>query len=188
MNTTPTTTNSRKLLVPLATLLVAGAVAVGSGATWTAESGSAVTATAGDLVHLNSEDGATLAVTNLKPGAEETGSLTITNDGSLDSTLALRPSGNQDGFAAGDVTLTVRAVHGTDSALIYTGDFAGLTTDRAVGTLDADTQAADAITVEFTVAMAGDAAETNQGKSAALDLEFVTTQTSADESDANWLS
>ena len=86
-----TKTNTRKILVPLATLLVAAAVAVGSGATFTSSSESAITATAGDLVHVNSEDGATLNVTDLKPGDTQTGSLTITNTGSLDSDLTLVP-------------------------------------------------------------------------------------------------
>jgi hypothetical protein len=60
---TTTNSNSRKVLVPLATLLVAGAVAVGSGATWTAESDSAITASSGKIAHSNSKKDATLTVT-----------------------------------------------------------------------------------------------------------------------------
>ena len=110
-----TKTNTRKILLPLATLLVAAAVAVGSGATFTSSSDSAITATAGDLIHVNSEDGATLNVTNLKPGATETGSLTITNSGSLNSTLELVVTPGTDPantFQAGAVTLTIDSVDG----------------------------------------------------------------------------
>ena len=45
------TTNRRKILIPLATLLAAGAVAVGSGATFTSTSVSSSAVTAGTLVH-----------------------------------------------------------------------------------------------------------------------------------------
>ena len=45
------TTNRRKILIPLATLLAAGAVAVGSGATFTSTTMSASAVTAGTLVH-----------------------------------------------------------------------------------------------------------------------------------------
>jgi spore coat-associated protein N len=185
MNTT-TNSNGRKVLVPLATLLVAGAVAVGSGATWTADSSSAVSATAGNLVHVNNHDNATLTVTNLKPGATETGSLTIKNTGSLDSTLTLEPTVVSDAFKAGDVTLTIKAVHSGAATQVYSGNFAGLTAVKTVGTLDAEATA-DTITVEFTVAMADNADEITQGKSAKVDLEFVTTQTNGDESGASWI-
>jgi spore coat-associated protein N len=183
---TTTNSNSRKVLVPLATLLVAGAVAVGSGATWTAESGSAVSAKAGNLVHVNSQDKMTLAVTNLKPGAVETGSLTIKNTGTLDSTLALKPSGNVDGFADGAVTLTIKAIHGSATTTVYSGDFADLNAEKAVGALDADVTS-DQITVDFTVAMASTATKINQGAAAKVNLEFVTTQTNGDESGASWI-
>jgi spore coat-associated protein N len=175
------TTNSRKVLVPLATLLAAGAVAIGSGADWTSTSNSSISASSGDLAHVNSEDNATLAVTNLKPGASETGSLTITNTGTLDSDLTMDPSGNTDTFVAGAVTLTVVA----DGDEVYSGDFADLTDTLDLGSLDADV-ASDAITVVFTVEMDDEATDANQDKDAGVDLEFVTTSTSGDESSAVW--
>ena len=176
------TTTSRKVLVPLATLLAAGAVAIGSGADWTSTSDSSITASSGNLAHVNSEDDATLAVTNLKPGATETGSLTITDSGTLDSTLTAVPSLNTDGFVPGAVTLTVKA----DGAQVYTGNFSGLTSTLNLGSLDADTPTADSITVEFTVSMAANATNANQNKNAGVDLQFVTTSTSGDESGAVW--
>ena len=62
------TTNRRKILIPLATLLAAGAVAVGSGATFTSTSVSSSAVTAGNLVHTNSRDGLSMNVANIKPG------------------------------------------------------------------------------------------------------------------------
>ncbi len=176
------TTTSRKVLVPLATLLAAGAVAIGSGADWTSTSNSSITASSGDLAHVNSEDNATLAVTNLKPGATESGSLTITDTGTLDSDLTVDPSGNTDGFVADAVTLTVEA----DGNVVYSGDFADLTATLDLGSLDADTPTADSITVVFTVEMDADATNANQDQDAGVDLEFVTTSTGGDESGAVW--
>ena len=75
---------NRKVLVPLATMLVAGAVAVGSGATFTSQSAHAVSVTAGTLHHANTNNGQTLTIAKIKPGDTKTGTLTITNDGNID--------------------------------------------------------------------------------------------------------
>src|SRR5690606_16845730 len=68
MNTTtaaaPKTTRSKKVLVPLATLLAAGAIAVGSGASFTSTTENTISAvTSGTLEQSNSKDNA--AVFNL---------------------------------------------------------------------------------------------------------------------------
>lgn len=64
-----TVTRTHKVLVPLATLLVAGAIAVGSGATFSSTTGSTISAmTSGSLEHTNSKNGgAIFNLTNLKP-------------------------------------------------------------------------------------------------------------------------
>lgn len=184
-----TKTNSRKILVPLATLLVAAAVAVGSGATFTSTSDSRISASAGNLVHANSKHMAALTVTNLKPGATETGSLTITNAGSLDSVLTVAPSGNADTFGSGAVTLTIESIHGAATEVEYTGNFAGLTSPLTLGDLTAGLSTEDSITVRFTVSMAAGAGNVNQSKAAGVSLNFVTTQTAAsnNESVVSWI-
>lgn len=180
-----------KLLVPLSTLAVAAAVVVGSGATWTSTTQSAITATAGTLVQANSQNGATLAVANLEPGSTQTGTLTITNTGNLDGTLKLLGSSTLDEFlVAGDVTLTIEALGG----VLYQGDFgdiAAATDPDGAGPATAGVQTwtsatllpTDAVTFTFTVEMATDAGHGNQGKQANADLQFVLTQTGADDSE-----
>ena len=89
------TANSRKILVPLATLLAAGAIAVGSGATLTSTSNSSASVTAGTLLHTNNHDGSVMDVANIKPGDTVSGTVVITNDGILDAILSLQETGEQ---------------------------------------------------------------------------------------------
>lgn len=176
------TTTSRKVLVPLATLVAAGAVAVGSGATFTSTSNSAITATAGTLVHANSDDTATLDITNLKPGATETGTLTITNTGSLDSTLKVVAS-----TGSGDLAPALQIKIVSSDGASYTAGFEADHPDAgiALGDLDADL-VDDSVTVTVTVTMEDSGTDSDnqyQGDTAGMSLQFVTTQTSGDESD-----
>ena len=92
---------SKKILVPLATMAVAATVVVGSGATWTTTTHSSITATSGNIKHTNNQNGATLQIANLKPGDVSTGSLTIVNDGTIDSKVALTSTGATDSFYKG---------------------------------------------------------------------------------------
>ena len=89
---------TKKILVPLATLTVAGAIAVGSGATFTSTSGNTISAvTSGSLTQSNSKDNAAIfTLTNMKPGDTVIGSLTITNTGTLPANFSLTetPSAN----------------------------------------------------------------------------------------------
>ena len=101
------TTNRRKILIPLATLLAAGAVAVGSGATFTSTSVSSSAVTAGTLVHTNSRDGLSMNVANIKPGDSISGTVTISNTGDLDSTLTLQETADASTFTAGDLKLVI---------------------------------------------------------------------------------
>ena len=75
----------RKAVAALATMLAAGAVAVGSGATFTTQTHNTVSGvTAGNLKQTNSKaDKAVLNLANIKPGDSVTGSVTITNTGSI---------------------------------------------------------------------------------------------------------
>lgn len=186
---TKTTTTTSKLLVPLATLVAAGAVAVGSGATFSSEAtDSVISATAGDLVHANDRDGATLSISNLKPGAVETGTITISNTGSLDGKLKVVVS-NATGDLAGALQLKIESSDLTAAAYDNNFEDADVAAGFALGELDADPAltTADSITVTVTVRVEGDAGNTFQGDTAGMDLTFTTTQTDVDdETDSAW--
>jgi hypothetical protein len=175
------TKNSRKVLVPLATLLAAGAVAVGSGATFTSQSAHAVSVTSGTLHHANTQDGATLTVSNLKPGDSQTGSLTISNDGTLDSTLALKPTAASSQFQSGAVTVKIAQ----GSKVVYNGDIAGLATAATwdLGALNVG----QSTTLDYTVAMDTNATNANQNKSATASFQYVTTQTNGSNGLFSWI-
>src|SRR5690349_12853036 len=100
---------ARKILVPLATLVAAGAVAVGSGATFTSTSGNTISAvTAGTLTQSNSKaDQAIFSLTNLKPGDVLNGSLTLTNTGSLPGRFSLTEVSSANTFAGSNLTLDI---------------------------------------------------------------------------------
>ncbi len=164
------TTNRRKILVPLATLLAAGAVAVGSGATFTSTSNSAVAVTSGALSHSN--DTLSMELDDLKPGDTVTGSVVITNDGTLDSTLALTEVNESNAFQAGKLRLKITQAGNTTA--LYDGEFgdADATVTSDLGDLDVD----DSTTITFAVSLAADAGNVDQGKAAEATYRWVTTQ------------
>jgi hypothetical protein len=178
MNTEKTT--NRKVLVPLATVLVAGAVAVGSGATFTSESNSAAAVTSGILKHANTKNAQTLTVSNIKPGDSQTGSLTITNNGSLDSTLTLEEYDDSSAFQPGALELVISQ----GAKILYAGDFGALdnATRLELGALNVG----DSTTVTYTVSMPQTAGNENQDKAAGAKYRFVTTQ-SGDNGDVKWV-
>ena len=172
------------MLLPLATLVAAGAVAIGSGATFTSESGSTITAASGTLGHINSATGdVALAITKLKPGASATGTVTITNDGTLNSDLTVIASG-----ASGELAPALELeITGDSGSTGFDGEFEAVdagTGTWELGTLTAGGTTPDSITVTVKVTMKDrDPAIDNEfkGTSADLSLKFVTTQTDEDE-------
>ena len=188
-----TTTASRKVLVPLATLLAAGAVAIGSGATFSSETtDSTISATAGTVIHTNSADNATLAITDLKPGDSQSGTLTITNAGTLDSTVQVFASAPEAGLGDLAPALQIK-IEGENGVVVYDNNFEDVvsTTGYSLGDLTAGLPDEDSFTVTVTVSMedngsdaAGQAIDNAfQNASAGLELSFVTTQTSDSEAD-----
>ena len=117
---------NRKILVSLATLLAAGAVAVGSGATFTSSTGNTISAvTAGTLTQSNSKSGqAIFNLTNLKPGDTLNGSLALTNTGSLPASFSLTEVSSSNTFTGSNLTLDI--VDTTAKATVYSGSFGGL--------------------------------------------------------------
>lgn len=181
---TTTTSTSRKVLVPFATLVAAGAVAIGSGATFTSESDSTISATSGIVEHSNSSlDDAELLITNLKPGGTATGTLTITNVGSLNSDLKVIASG-----ATGDLVPALQLKIEGEDGVAFDDDFEKVDDNSAgyaLGDLVAgQTPDEDSITVTVTVRMEDQGSlidNTFQDTSADLSLKFVTTQTATDD-------
>lgn len=193
MNATTETRTSRKVLVPLATLVVAGAVAVGSGASFTSTTNSATSVTAGTLVHSNTRDGQTLTIANIKPGDVRTGTLTITNTGTLDSELSLTElAGGTNGFAnntAGNSMLDLKiqsSIDGAAATTVYDGDFGGLVDGTPV--VIGDLLKSKVAVITFTVTLESEAVNdnANQGKSAKAGFRWVTTQKN-DNSSVSWL-
>lgn len=158
------TNRSKKILVPLATLLAAGAIAVGSGATFTSTSGNTISAaTSGTLTQSNSKAGqAVFDLTNMKPGDVLNGSLKLSNTGSLPATFSLTEVSSTNGFSGENLTLVIKNT--TTNTTVYSGTFGGL----ADGTKNALGQwaAGEANDYTFTVTLDQAADNTQQGKTA----------------------
>ncbi len=156
----------RKVLVPLATLMVAGAVAVGSGASFTSTTASTTAVSSGNVTHVN--DVTSLDITNIKDGDVITGSVTITNTGTIDSTLTLAETGSSSTFVDGDLDLRLTQ----DGETLYDGTFGELGEVLDLGALPVG----DTATVVFTVTLTESTDNTNEGKSASASFQWVSTQ------------
>jgi spore coat-associated protein N len=110
MSSKPTT--RRRILVSVATVLTAGALAVGSGASFVAQTNNPGNEyMAGTLTQANSLSGASIYnAQTLKPGDTVNGKVTITNSGSLPANLKLTESGATNGFEAGKLKITITDV------------------------------------------------------------------------------
>jgi hypothetical protein len=155
---------NRKVLVPLATVLVAGSIAVGSGATFNAETGNTISSvTSGSLKHTNSKAGkAIFDLTNMKPGDTLNGTLTLTNTGSLPATFSLTEQSSTNAFSGENLKLKI--VDTTDSKTVYNGTFGGLV-DGAKQPLG-EWAAGAAHSFTFTVTLDQAATNDEQGKTA----------------------
>lgn len=168
--TAPRTNRSKKVLVPLATLLAAGAIAVGSGASFTSTTGNTISAvTSGTLTQTNSKDGqAIFTLPNMKPGDVVNGSVTITNTGSLPADFSLTEVSSTNGFSGENLKLTIKNSGTGDT--VYAGTFGGLEdgTKNQLGTF----ASAEARTDVFTVTLGQAADNTQQGKTASASYSW----------------
>jgi hypothetical protein len=160
---------TKKVLVPLATLAIAGAIAVGSGATFTSTTGNTISAvTTGSLQHTNSKDGAAIFnLTNLKPGDTLNGSLVIKNTGTLPASFSLTETASSNAFgekAAGDSYLKLTVTNVTTKVQVYSGTFGGLV-DGARNALG-DIAPAATNELRFTVTLDAAAPNSEQGRTA----------------------
>ena len=179
---------TRKVLVPLATLAVAAAVAVGSGATFTSQTGITASVTAGKLLHSNNKNGQTLTVTKLKPGDQATGTVTLSRgtNSNLSSDLKLVFSNVSSAFESGAVKITV--VGNGQSGVIDLEDTDGGTATVNLGHLAANW---DSRNVDITVSMPLAADDDNQGATGSADIAFVQTATAGttdQETTATWVA
>lgn len=117
---------NKKILVPLATLAAAGAIVVGSGATFTSSTGNTISsATSGTLNHTNSKNNqAIFTLADIKPGDTRTGGLSLTNTGSLPATFSLTETASTNGFTGENLKLQITDV--ANSKVVYNGTFGGL--------------------------------------------------------------
>lgn len=137
--------NPRKSLAALSALLIAGAVAVGSGANFTSQSANPGNVfTAGSLTQSNSKAGAAiLTAAGMKPGATATGTVTISNTGSASGAFSLAESnpshtdGPNGGNLLGNLNLTVTDVTNASTPVqVYTGKLSALSS-TSLGTWSA---------------------------------------------------
>lgn len=174
MKLIPAAATNGKVLIPLATMLAAGTVAIGSGASFTSTSVHTATVTSGILHHTNDHNGVTLAIGNLQPGDSQSGSLVIKNDGTLDATAALTATGVNSTFSSA-LTLKIDEVKADGStANLYNSDFAGAgaLSNTALGALPIG----KSITMTYTVSLSSSAVDADQNKAAGARFTYVTTQ------------
>lgn len=157
---------SAKLLAPLATVAVAGAVAVGSGATFTSQTVDTVAVTAGTL-KLTSSGSANLTLENMKPGETRSGTFTIKNEGSLPAKLTVSKSDVTNTFATnGVLSVKVKDASGT---VVHQGSFDQLlSTPIASGDLDAGASRS----YTFDVTLGQNASNADQGKTASAKITW----------------
>ena len=175
------TSTRRKILVPLSTLLAASAIAVGSGATFTSTTSQAVSGYAtGTLAMVNDKaNEAVFAGQNLEPGKSLTGSVTITNSGTLSADMQLVEKETLNTFADPELlTVTVTEIGASDARTVVAHKELG-----AVGAVDLGTFAAgEKRTYDFVVTLAEAADNDNQGKTATVGYTWNGVQTGDDES------
>lgn len=165
-NATSTATasrGSRLLLAPLATMLVAGALIVGSGATFSSATSSAANVvTAGAFTQTNTKSGSAIfTLATAKPGDTVTGTVTVTNTGDFAGDFTLVEQDAVNSFPAGDLDLVVSETIGLTTTVIHTGTIGDL------GSISLGTFApGESRTYEFVVTFDAAAGDDAQGDSA----------------------
>lgn len=176
MNNAATQSSSlRRLLLPMAGLLAAAALTVGSGADFVSSSVNTSNAyTTGTLAQSNSKANAAIFnLSNLKPGDTLDGTVTISNTGSLASTFTLKETAT-NGFTDKANLQLVITQQGVIEP-IWSGTFG----DLASVTLDSFA-AGEARTFTFTTSLAQSAGNEEQGKTATATYTWDAVQTAGD--------
>jgi spore coat-associated protein N len=124
-----------RLVAALFALMLAAAMAVGSGANFNATSanpGNVVTA--GIVKHTNSKDGSAIFTADkLVPGVKQGGSVTLTNTGDVDGVFTVSASNVQAGGSGADMRSVLVLTVKDGGATVYSGSVAGLS-GQSLGT------------------------------------------------------
>lgn len=173
----PTARRSRRLLVPLATLAAAGALVVGSGADFSSTSANSQSVvTSGTLTQTNSRvNQAIFNVTNIKPGDTVTGSVVITNTGSLPANFSVTEVDTGNFTDRTLLSMTIKQ----GATTVYSGPFGGATLGTAETIQLGTFQKAEARTYDYTVTLAQSATNVEQGKTAGASYTWDAIQTTA---------
>lgn len=171
----PAPSSYRRLLLPLGTMLAAGAIIAGSGADFTSSTSSAANVvTAGAFTQTNTAtDAAIFTLEGAKPGDTVTGTATVTNTGTLAGDFTLVEEGDTTTFPAG--TLNVAVTDTTDPlapAPVVSGDLGSLES-TALATLEPG----ESRTYTFEVTFDAAAGDTAQGATANAVYTWDATQT-----------
>jgi spore coat-associated protein N len=163
-----------KILLPLATLAAAGAIAVGSGATFTSTSANTISSvTSGTLTQENSKAGeAIFTATGIKPGDKVSGSLTIKNTGSLPAKFSLTEVKSVNGFTDKNLQLTI--TNTTTNKQVWTGTFGELVDGTKTELGVVASQASN--TYAFSADLNKDADNNNQNKTASATFQWDSVQ------------
>lgn len=175
-----TVSRTKKILVPLATLTVAGAIAVGSGATFSSTTGNTISSvTAGSLTHTNSKnDGAIFNLPTMKPGDTVIGAVTLTNTGTLPAKFSLTETVSANAFGektTGENYLKLVVTNVTTNTQVYSGNFGGLVDGTATPLGEFAPAAVN--TFRFTVTLDAAAPNSEQGKTANAAYRWDSVQT-----------
>lgn len=165
----------RHVLASLVTLLLATAVALGSGANFTTSSANPSNAFAtGTLTMSDSQSGAILSASNMRPGDSQTGTVDITNTGSLAAPFTLTESSVTGATLAAQLALKVVDCGDTSGTpdcttgpTLYNGTLDSLPS-TSLGTL----AAGQGHRYEFTVTLPSSTGNAFQGLSASADFDW----------------
>jgi len=161
---------SKKVLFPLATLTAAGAIAIGSGATFTSTSDNTISSvTSGTLAQSNSKDkAAVFNLSNIKPGDVVNGTLTLTNTGSLPARFSLTEKSSSNAFSEDNLSLVI--TNTTAGKEVFRGTFGDLVDGAKTDIGVIEPKAVS--TFKFSVALDQDAPNADQGKTAAATYQW----------------
>jgi hypothetical protein len=179
--------NPKRRLGALAALLAAGAVAVGSGANFTASSANpSNTFATGALSILNSNEGAAVLTANgMRPGDSVNGTVDIKNTGTMSGTFSLARSAITDSDATNPLSAKLTVAVGdcglwsgatppscASPTSIYSGTIAGMTGSRALGSYAVNAQHRYQFVVTFPDGGAGGADNVYQGDNTSVQFDW----------------
>jgi hypothetical protein len=169
-----------RLVLALFALMLAAAMAVGSGANFNATSanpGNLVTA--GILDHANNKDGAAvLAVTGMVPGQTRTGTVALSNTGDVPGRFSVRASGASATPNDFDDKLELKIENTTDGVTVFGGNGAAakklseFTAAVDAGTWNPGVSKTYTFTVSWPDGGANGADNAYQGATTSLDLDW----------------